>query len=284
MSTLVVGVPMTAALAGVLPGLIQSTALADPAARLVPLAVWDSIGGQASGLASTFTPAILGIAAPLDNVSGILEGRRPATAVLAAAVAYGCLWMLLWGGVIASFARGWNGWRDFARSCLRSAGAVALLTIVALAAYATLYLAVHPIVWPGQDLVAGAELAAAVRMLAFAVLLIAVNLFVDFARIRLVLGGGDLARSLIETVRFVRGHGAAVIGLSLLNVLPLAAALGGYAAFEVLVRGVPSMWSAIAIGHLYVVARLAARLVTTAAQVRLWQRLGEPRHLPGPPS
>ena len=63
----------------------------------------------------------------------------------------------------------------------------------------------------------------------------------------------------------------------MLNILPLAAALGGYAAFEVIVRGMPSMWSAIVIGHLYVVARLAARLITTAAQVHLWQRLESAR-------
>ena len=272
-ATLAVVVPLTAALAVALRSFIQSTPLADPTTRFVPLAVWDAIGRQSNGLASTFTPAILGIAAPLDNVSGILEGRTPVAAVLAAAAAYGCAWILLWGGVIEALARGWHGWRDFARSGLRSAGAVAGLTIGALAVYAALYLAVHPIVLPRQELSAGSELSTAIRMIAFAALLIAVNVFVDFARVRIVLAGGSAVRSATDTVRFVRQHAVAVIGLSLLNALPLAAALGGYAAFEVIVRGVPSMWSAIVIGHLYVVARLAARLVATAAQVQLWQRL-----------
>ena len=272
-ATLVVVMPMSVAIAGMLRNLIQSTPLAEETTRSVPLAVWDAIGRQSNGLASTFTPAILGIAAPLDNVSAMLEGRTPVAAIMAAAAAYGCVWILLWGGVIGALARGWHGWHDFVRSGVRSAGPVAVLTIGALVIYAALYLVVHPILLPRQELAAGGEVSTAVRMLAFGGLLIAVNVFVDFARVRLVLGGGSAVRSAAATVRFVRQHGAAVIGLSMLNILPLAAALGGYAAFEVIVRGVPSMWSAIVVGHLYVVARLAARLITTAAQVHLWQRL-----------
>lgn len=277
-ATIAVALPLTAAIAREIVPTVTVTALAEPDARLIPSDAWAEMGSHASGLASTFTPAILGLAAPLDNMSRVLDGGLPPPAVLGAVATYGAVWLLLWGGVIDAFARGWQGWTRFALASGRLVVPLFVIAVVGLAAYAVVLLVISPrLIVPLANALASkmAPVAGAiVRMGAYvvvAVLLLATSTWIDYGRVQLVAGGAR--RPLAAGLRFVRNHPAQVFIVCALNAALLAAVLGGYGAFELSSRGVPRAWTAIAAGQLFVLARLAARLVATAAQVRLFQRL-----------
>ncbi len=70
---------------------VDSDVMASLAAQPPPSAIggweidaewWLEFRRHATGLAATFTPAILGFAAPLDSVSALLDGKRPPAALL----------------------------------------------------------------------------------------------------------------------------------------------------------------------------------------------------------
>ena len=67
---------------------------------------WNQFRSHATGLAATFTPTVIGGAAPLDNLSPVLDGTpRPAILMLPAAVGV-VMWALLWGVALRRFAVG----------------------------------------------------------------------------------------------------------------------------------------------------------------------------------
>lgn len=255
-----------------------TTALADPDARSVPSDAWTMFGSQASGLAATFTPAILGLAAPLGTISGILEGHGPPPAILGAVATYGALWLLLWGGVIDTFARGWQGWRQFASASGRAVAPLFAIAVVALAVYVVILMVVSPVIlMPLANALAarvGPMASVAVRLLIYGVLgilLLATSVWIDYARIHAVTT--RTGRPLVSGYRFVGRHLAPVLVVSALTSGCFLAVLAGYAFFEAYTRGAPRAWSAILVGQIFIAARLAARLVTTAAEVQLMQRL-----------
>jgi hypothetical protein len=275
--TVLIVLPMALVVAGALARALPGTTLADLDTRVAPIDDWNAVAQQSTGLAATFTPAILGIGAPLDNLDRILDGQLPAAAAGAAILVYTAAWVLLWGGTLTSLARGWGGWRQFVRDCLRSSGSLALLTLGALAAHALLVIAVRPILFAAARglLGGGGEPTVAERVAAYAVfaaVIAAVSVVVDLARIAVVLEQGGVADAVRGAWRLIRDSSAAIVALTALNALPHAAAIVGYTAFEAYVRGTPRLWSAVIAGQAYVLARIAARLVTAAAQVRFIQR------------
>ena len=58
---------------------------------------------HARGLAATFTPAVIGFAATLDGLSGVLDGRGLPVAILGPFVLSVVAWAFLWGGVLQRF-------------------------------------------------------------------------------------------------------------------------------------------------------------------------------------
>ena len=67
---------------------------------------WQEFRAQARGLEATFTPAVLGFAAPLDSISAVLDGRRPPLPVLGPLALSIVLWAFLWGGILRRFDAG----------------------------------------------------------------------------------------------------------------------------------------------------------------------------------
>lgn len=279
--TIAVAAPFGIAVFRALDDAIGSTEMADFTAIRLPVDWWDSFIAHASGPAATFTPAILGFAAPLDNLSAVLDATPRPLAAIVPAVIYGALWPLVWGAVLARFARDdHRGIRAFFRSGFATLGPMFRLAIGALAAYAVLFLVLHPLLFgPLYDwltLAVDTEPAAlAIRLLLYAFFgatLAGLSLVVDFTRIFIVLDRRRCSREALKSARaFLRRRGGAALIVYALSGGLFLVVLLGYAVFDLRARGVPRVWTAIVIGQLFIVARLAVRLVTAAAEVRLVQ-------------
>lgn len=109
---------------------------------------WMEFRDHADGLAATFTPAIIGFAAPLDNLSALVDGTPRPLALLGPVVLSGVLWAWLWGGVLERYHRRqrlrprefWNaGWRYFSRFASISALAALLQLILFLTVHRVLF-------------------------------------------------------------------------------------------------------------------------------------------------
>src|SRR5436190_13660377 len=67
---------------------------------------WFEYRQHAQGLVATFTPAIIGFAAPLDNLSALLDGTRRPLAMIGPFLLALVVWAFLWGAALERFANG----------------------------------------------------------------------------------------------------------------------------------------------------------------------------------
>jgi hypothetical protein len=243
---------------------------------------WQEFTAQASGLAATFAPSIIGAGAILDNLDALLENARWAPAILSVTVAWLLAWSFLSGGVLDRLARrrptraqgffaacGVNFWR-FVRI-----GAVALLV------YAFLFLYVHG--WIFHDAypfltrdLTDERAAFAFRLagyLLFGGLLAAVTAVFDVARVRTVVEDRRSALgAILAGARFVRRRPGAVLALYLIHALAFALLAALYA---VLVPGAPGAglagWGVLALGQAYILGRHYLKLAFYGALVALFQ-------------
>ena len=268
---LVVGADVRAALA--------NQPAIDLAAQEIDAEWWMEYRRHASGLASTFVPAIIGFAAPLENISALLDGTSRTPALALPVVSYALVWALLWGGLLHRFAQGapvgvsqaWSvAMRHFPRFAVISAGAGAMVLV--------LFLTVHRImfgpVFAWIEAFASSEPSAfagrVVLYLVFGMMLASVSLVADYSRIALVASPVQSLRAAIgSAVRFMRDRFAAVAVLFVLSATVFALALAAYGLADTRFGG----WRGVVLGQLFIVARLALRLTAAAAQVALWRRL-----------
>ena len=190
---------------------------------------WQEFISQASGLGATFTPRIVGFAATLDSVSAILDARRETTALLGLLAGYLALWMWLQGGIIDRYARQ----RPTRAHGFASASGVFFfrflrLGVMAVVVYWWLFAYVHPWLFDGRytDLTRGLDserMAFAWRAAFYALfglLVVAVNVSFDYARIRMVVEDRRSAiATLAAAVRFILRRPGAVAGLWVANAL-----------------------------------------------------------------
>ena len=130
------------------PAVMESLALQPPAAdgsSEIDPEWWIEFRRQATGLAATFTPAILGFAAPLDNVSALLDGTRRPAALAWPVLLSAVVWAFLWGGVLHRFATGDSSARGFLSAATRCFGRLMAITMLAAAANLLIYLSVHAV-------------------------------------------------------------------------------------------------------------------------------------------
>jgi hypothetical protein len=272
--------PLVASLSSALAALLDASGLAEMTAGPVPLPDWAPFTRRNHPLVETFAPRILGAAAPVDTLSRLADAALPPRVVLAGALVYGALWTLLWGGVLGYFAGGLTGWGAFVRAALRSAAPLARLaactigvSVIALLVQSRV-LDVLVAALPASMSEREVFTVRALWYLAFGLLLVCGTALVDYTRIEIVLGGRARVRdALAASWRFIRAHPAAVAMLALSSTLLFAGALAAYAAFDLANRGAPSPWAAIIVGQVYILLRLAGRLITAAAQVELKTRL-----------
>jgi hypothetical protein len=241
---------------------------------------WMEFREHARGLASTFTPAVLGFAATLDGLSGVLDGTRPPAAILLPFVISVVAWAFIWGGALRRFqqrrAIGPGGFvragRDHVLSFTVIAAAAALVNVL-------LYLTVHALLFGPihRALVAMTTTerdAFLVRVVLYAVffsLIALVSLIADYARVAAVTGrAGSAASMIVDSIRFVRGHLGAVAALFVMTGAMFVALTAAYGVLEIYGGSQIGGWRAIAIGQAYVLVRLAIRLTFAASELRLF--------------
>ena len=244
---------------------------------------WNEFRAHAGGLAATFTPTVLGFAAPLDNLSAIADGtRRPA--VLIVPIASGVLaWAVLWGVALQRFDR---------RRGLSVSEAVSaafgyfprfmLISAVATAAQLLVYVILHPLLFGViyRSVISegtpesGAFAYRVVFYALFAIPVVAISLAADYARIASVVTkapGG--AAPIGAGVQFVGRHWRTVAGLYLFNAVTFAIVMIGYGVIDFAGGARVTGWRGVVIGQAFIVARLAIRLVAGASSLELFKRL-----------
>jgi hypothetical protein len=242
---------------------------------------WMEFRQHAEGLEATFTPTIIGFAAPLDNVSSLLDGTRRPAALAVPVVLAGLAWAFLWGGILQRFSlrRGLSPgefWRAGMQHFPRFAAIAAAAAVVHVVLYLTIHAALFGPVYELLAAAAGSErnafFARVVLYLIFGALLAAVALAADYARIS-SLGGraASVAGAVRTAIRFMRGHWPAVSALYLMTGALFVAMLVTYGAGEILGGSRVGGWRAIAIGQAYILGRLVLRLVFAASEVRLFE-------------
>ena len=251
----------------------------DLAAQEIDAEWWLEYRRHATGLASTFTPAVLGFAAPLENLSALLDGTARPWALAVPVVVYGVVWAFLWGVVLQRF----HHRRRFGFADVFAAGARHFLPFVTISVAAgalvlVLFRTVHPLLFgPIYDAIttrADSEpVAFAGRVglyLVFGALLAVVSLVADYTRVALVVRNTrSISDGFVSSAYFLRAHPAAIVTLLLLSGVVFAAAFVLYGVADLRFGG----WRAVLLGQAFIVGRLGLRLVSAASQVSLYKNL-----------
>lgn len=241
---------------------------------------WRAFRAQAQGLEATFTPAVLGFAATLDSISGVLDGRRPPFAVLGPLALSMAAWAFLWGGILRRFeVRRAIGPRAFIdagiqhwpRFVVIAALAAAVIVVLYLTLHAALFGPVHRLLVPFAPTERGAFLVRVLLYVTFFAPVAAVGLAADYARVASVLArANSLGQAVGQGVSFVRRNAGAVIALYLMTALVFVVVTIAYGILEISGGSPVGGWRAIAIGQAYILVRLAIRLTVAASELRLF--------------
>ena len=248
---------------------------------------WQEFRAQARGLEATFTPAVLGFAAPLDSISAVLDGRRPPLAVLGPLALSIVLWAFLWGGLLRRFDAGHPiGLRAFVDAGFQFAPRFVGIASAAAVLVLVLYLTVHAMLFgpvyrwfvsetsPARD----ALLARVVLYAVFLVPLVLVGLVADYARVASVAGTVmSLGGALRAGLAFVAANLRAVVTLWLTTASLFVAVTIAYGMLEIYGGSQVGGWRAIAIGQAYIMVRLTIRLIVAASELRLFAPRATPR-------
>jgi hypothetical protein len=239
---------------------------------------WSEFLVHARGLAATFTPAIIGFAAPLDNLSGVLDRtRRPAVLLVPVLIAM-MAWSWLWGVALTRYHAGPGslgralaaGVSHWPRFFAISAGAAALQIV--------LYLTIHPLLFGVvfDNMISGATsepVAFAIRVglyLVFGVMIVAVSLVADYSRaFDVVERPGTLMALPGAAVRFVREQATAVATLYLATGLLFVTLFAAFGIVDIYGGSRVGGWRGIAIAQGYIFGRLVIRLTFGASELRL---------------
>jgi hypothetical protein len=280
--TFALALPLAITLRAALVTHLGDSLAAETAATGVNYDWWQEFTAQATGLGTTFVPSIIGFAAVLDNVSGVLDALAPIAPIATALALYLTGWAFLSGGIVDRYARQ----RPIRTHGFFAASGVYFFRFLRLAAiagltYWWLFAYVHRWLFDeqfvsltrGLSVERNAFLVRAIFYILFGALLVATSLVVDYAKVRIVV---EDRRSVLgavgASVRFIRRHGRQVIALYALNTLTFLALLLVWVLLAPGAGGAGlSMWAGFAIGQLYIVARLAMKLQFIASQTSLFQ-------------
>lgn len=246
---------------------------------------WMEFREQADGLAATFTPSIVGFAAPLDNLSALLDGSPRPLALLGPIAVAGVLWAWLWGGILERYYRGqrmrprefWNaGRRHFLRFVSISACAAVVQVLLFLTIHRVLFGPVYEALAGRMSSERDAFFLRVVFYLAFGVLLVAVSLIADYARISIVAAKAPTVGEAVRTAtQFLRRHVTGAAALYLLTGSLFVALLAVYGAAEVYGGTRLGGWRSVLIGQAYITARLVIRLLFAASEMQYFRRVGQ---------
>jgi hypothetical protein len=280
--TMAMAVPLALTLRGMLHEHLGASVDAAEAADAVNYDWWQEFQSQATGLGTTFTPSVIGFAAALDNVSGVMDARARIAPIVALVVAYLLGWAFLAGGIIDRFARQrpTRAYGFFAASGVFFFRFLRLAFVAGLA-YWFLFGVVHEWLFDDvfQDVTrdVNAERTAffwrAGLYALFGLLLVAVNVLVDYTKIRAVVEDRrSMVLALVASGRFVIHHPGHVFGLYALNALAFLMLMAIWMVLAPGARGAgTSMWLGFVVSQIYLLARLFLKLQFIASQTALFQ-------------
>ena len=292
--TLLVSVPLTLALRGMLAQHLGSSLEADTAAAGVNYDWMQEFSEQASGLGTTFKPTVIGFGAVLDNLSGFLDNTRRPIVIVGAASVYILLWIFVAGGILDRYARDrpTRAYGFFAASgefffrFLR-------LALAQWFVYALLFGGLHP--WLFDTLYPrltheitverNAFLIRTALYLVFGIVVAAGTMIFDYAKVRAVVEDRRSMLSAINAaVGFIGRNRGGAAALFAANFGAFAIAVGLYAVVAPGARSAGlSMWLGVAVGQVYVLARLWVKLAFWASETALFQgRLGHAGYVARP--
>src|SRR5262245_25404892 len=175
---------------------------------------------RSSGFLATFSTRIIGFAAPLDNISTLLDRRSRPAAIVWLGAGYFLVWMFLAGGILDRYARNRpTRAHEFFAACGMYSGRFLRLAIVMAASYYVLFGYVHSWLFTSlfnrltRELTEErtAFLLRLILYLVFGALLVITNIVFDYTKLRAVI---EDRRSMIgalgASVRFVRRNAGSV--------------------------------------------------------------------------
>jgi hypothetical protein len=280
--TFVLALPLAWSLRGMLRTHLASSLAAGDAADGVDYDWWQEFSSQASGIGTAFTPSIIGFAAPLDNISSVLDGEGETAGIVSALALYLAGWTFVSAGILDRYARQRRTRAfGFFGACGAYCGRFFRLAIVAAAFYWWLFDFVHP--WLFAELYPrltrdfsverDAFLVRGLLYVAFAVPLLFGNLVFDYAKVRAVVEDRrSMVGALDAALRFIVTHPARALGLYAVNSVTFLAALAVWAAVAPGAggRGL-SVWLGFLAAQVYVLGRLLLKLQFMASQTSLFQ-------------
>jgi hypothetical protein len=241
---------------------------------------WMEFRAHARGLAATFTPAVLGFAATLDGLSGVLDGRGLPAAILGPFVLSVVAWAFLWGGVLHRFQQQRGiGAGGFLRACRAhvlhfagiAAGAAVVNVILYLTVHRILFGPVHRALVALTSTERDAFLVRVALYLIFFALVALVSLIADYARVAAVAGRETSLPNMIRAATsFVRNHLSTVATLYVMTGLIFVLITVAYGTLEIYGGSQVGGWRAVAIGQAYVFVRLWIRLAFASSELRLF--------------
>ena len=278
--TLLIALPFAAVLQSELQ---QSLSVQPPVSRAeteIDAEWWMEFREHAEGLAATFTPAVLGFAATLDGISGVLDGRALPRAVILPFVLSIVTWAFIWSGALHRFQqrRGIGiggflraGWAHLLPFLAISAGAAIVNVILYLTVHRLLFGPVHGALVAMTSTERDAFLVRVALYLIFFALVAAVSLIADYARVAAVAGRASSPVALVsESLLFIRRHLSAVVVLYVMTGALFVIATVAYGVLEIYGGSQVGGWRAVAIGQAYVLVRLGVRLAFASSELRLF--------------
>ena len=259
---------------------------------------WQEFEAHATGLAATFTPHVLGFAAPLDALSGFLDGQRRPLVLFVPIAVYAVVWAFLWGGILERYAaRRRLGARRFLRACARSFPMFVIIGAAAALATMFLFYTLHALLF--GPLFARAAASAPSERAAFfwrvgfyalfVTVLMTVNALVELSRVHVVTGNERrVIGAASRAMTFLRAQTGSIALLYIVNFVLFAALSTLYGVVDVYGGARVGGWRGVAIGQAYVFGRLFIKLLFAASLVALVQQVMGQRSVdpvnPGPPA
>jgi len=288
--TLLVAVPLSLALRGMLIAHLGPSLAADAAARSVDFDWWQEFSAQATGLGMTFVPSIIGFGAVLQNISNLADNVPLATTIAGVIAAWLVLWSFLSGGILDRFARNRaTRGRGFFGASGAHFPALIRLGLISLLVYWIAFRWIHSVFTRATRNMTVERDAFLVRLLfysLFASILILVNVIFDYSRIRIVLEDRRSSLgALIAGARFVGRHTGGVAALYLLNTVLFLLLIAAYAIVTLAVSPAARMpWLALLAGEVYILARHYLKLTFYASETAMFQaRLAHADYAAAPP-
>jgi hypothetical protein len=243
---------------------------------------WQEFSAQASGLAATFVPSIIGFGAVLENLSRLLDNGELAVTIAGITIVWMAIWSFLSGGVMDRLARARPiRSQGFFAACGVHFWRFLRLGVLAWIAYGFLFAYVHDWIfgWGYESITRDLTVertAFVIRLagyLLFGALLVLCNIAFDYARVRTVVEDRRSAiGALAAGARFAWRHRGGAGALYLLNA---GAFLLLVLIYALLSPGAPrtgfSGWVVLAVGQAYIMARHYLKLVFYASEIALFQ-------------